>query len=117
MKEKLLAGDGVEVINDLDEVLTKLRGSKRETAQAERNYLDNNRGRLDYKGAKDRGEPLGNGAMESTCKQCEGRFHRSGQFWTKQGDEALMCLETLWRNSRWSLLFPHVPGGFDPSKN
>src|SRR5439155_1527987 len=85
--------------------------------QAERNYLENNRNRLDYKGAKERGEPLGSGAMESTCKQYQVRFHRSGQFWTRQGDEALMCLETFWRNARWSLLFPHVPPDFDPSKN
>jgi acyl-coenzyme A thioesterase PaaI-like protein len=28
-----------------------------------------------------------------------------------------MCLETFWRNGRWSLLFPHVPPNFDPSKN
>jgi hypothetical protein len=33
------------------------------------------------------------------------------------GDEALVCLETFWRNARWSLLFPHVPSDFDPSKN
>ncbi len=117
LKEKLLEGEGVEVINDLDELLKKLRGSRREAVEVERNYLENNRDRLDYKGAKERGEPLGSGAMESTCKQYEGRFHRSGQFWTTEGDEALMCLETFWRNSRWSLLFPHVPPGFDPSKN
>jgi hypothetical protein len=55
--------------------------------------------------------------MESTCKQYQVRFHRSGQFWTTAGDEALMCLETFWRNARWSLLFPHVPSGFDPSRN
>jgi hypothetical protein len=117
LKEKLLDGEGVEVINGLDELLKKLRGSRREAVEVERNYLENNRDRLDYKGAKERGEPLGSGAMESTCKQYEGRFHRSGQFWTTEGDEALMCLETFWRNSRWSLLFPHVPPGFDPSKN
>jgi len=28
-----------------------------------------------------------------------------------------MCLETFWRNGRWSLIFPHVPADFDPSKN
>jgi hypothetical protein len=117
LKEKLLAGDGVEVIDDLDSLLTKLRGSRREAVQAERNYLDNNRDRLDYQGAKEKGEPLGSGAMESTCKQYEGRFHCPGQFWTKEGDEALMCLETFWRNGRWSWLFPHVPQDFDPSKN
>lgn len=85
--------------------------------QAERNYLDNHRDRLDYKGAQENGEPLGSGAMESTCKQYQCRFHRSGQVWSREGDEALMCLETFWRNARWSLLFPHVPSGFDPSKN
>jgi hypothetical protein len=117
LKEKLLAGDGVEIIDELDCLLTKLRGARRKAVQAERNYLENNRTRLDYHGAKEKGEPLGSGGMESTCKQYQGRFHCPGQFWTKQGDEALMCLETFWRNNRWSLLFPHVPPDFDPSKN
>lgn len=117
LKEKLLAGDGVEVIDDLDQLISKLRGSRRASVQAERNYLENNRERLNYKGAKEKGEPLGSGAMESTGKQYQRRFHCPGQFWTTAGDEALMCLETFWRNGRWSLLFPHVPPDFDPSKN
>jgi len=117
LKERLLDSQGVEVIAQLDELLKRLQGSQHEVVEAERNYLDNNRQRLDYQGAKERGEPLGSGAMESTCKQYQVRFHRSGQFWTRRGDEALMCLETFWRNSRWSLLFPHVPPDFDPSKN
>jgi hypothetical protein len=117
LKDKLLDSKGVEVIEELDAILMTLRGTRRKAVQAERNYLENNRERLDYKGAKERGEPLGSGAMESTCKQYQCRFHRSGQFWTTKGDEALMCLETFWRNGRWSLLFPHVPTNFDPSKN
>jgi hypothetical protein len=117
LKEKLLESQAAEVIDDLDDLLNRLRGSRREVVQAERNYLDNNRDRLDYQGAKERGEPLGSGAMESTCKQYQCRFQRSGQFWTRMGDEALMCLETFWRNTRWSLLFPHVPPDFDPCKN
>jgi hypothetical protein len=117
LKEKLLESQAVEVIDELDSLLTRLRGSRRAAVQAERNYLDNNRDRLDYKGAKERGEPLGSGAMESTCKQYQCRFHRPGQFWTQAGDEALMCLETFWRNARWSLLFPHVRADFDPSRN
>jgi hypothetical protein len=117
LKDKLFKSQAAQVIGELDEVLKKLRGSRRETVQSERNYLVNNEQRLDYKGAKKRGEPLGSGAMESTCKQYQVRFHRSGQFWTRVGDEALMCLETFWRNRRWHLLFPHVPPGFDPSRN
>ena len=117
LQDKLLDSKGVEVIDELDAILHTLRGPRRKAVQAERNYLQNNRERLDYQGAKERGEPLGSGAMESTCKQYQCRFHRSGQFWTTEGDEALMCLETFWRNGRWSLLFPHVPAHFDPSKN
>ena len=52
-------------------------------------------------------EPLGSGAVESTCRQYQCRFKRTGQFWTMAGDEALMCLETFWRNRRWHDLFPH----------
>jgi len=117
LKEQLLESQAVEIIEELDRLLHKLRGPKRAVVQAERNYLENNRDRLDYQGAKERGEPLGSGAMESTCRQYQVRFHRSGQFWTRTGDEALMCLETFWRNARWSLLFPHVPPDFDPAKN
>jgi hypothetical protein len=117
LKDKLLESQAAEVIDELDGVLKGLRGSRREAVRAQRNYLENNRERLDYKGAKERGEPLGSGAMESTCKQYQVRFHRSGQFWTTTGDEALMCLETFWRNARWSVLFPHVPPDFDPSRN
>ncbi len=117
LKDKLLESQAAEVIDELDSVIKSLRGSRRETVRAQRNYLENNRERLDYRGAEARGEPLGSGAMESTCKQYQVRFHRSGQFWTTAGDEALMCLETFWRNARWSLLFPHVPADFDPSRN
>jgi hypothetical protein len=117
LKEKLLASQAVEVIGELDGVLKSLRGPRRKLVQSERNYLEHNRERLDYRGVKERGEPCGSGAMESTCKQYQRRFHQSGQFWTQVGDEALMCLETFWRNRRWALLFPHVPADFDPSKN
>lgn len=117
LKAKLLASQAPEVINELDAVLPRLRGARRAAVQAERNYLENNHDRLDYRGAQERGEPLGSGAMESTCRQYQVRFHRSGQFWTTSGDEALMCLETFWRNGRWSLLFPHVPANFDPARN
>ena len=117
LKDKLLNNQALEIMEDLDGLLKKLRGARRKVVAAERAYLENNRARLDYAGSRERGEPNGSGAMESTCKQYQGRFHRSGQFWTTAGDEALMCLETFWRNARWSLLFPHVPSHFDPAKN
>ena len=53
-------------------------------------------------------QPVGSGAIESACRQYQCRFKRTGQFWTTAGDEALMCLETLWRNGRWAELYPHA---------
>jgi hypothetical protein len=110
-------GRGVQVITQLQRTLRRLRQARRRAAvQTELNYFESHRGRLDYAAGQRRGEPLGSGAIESTCRQYQCRFKRPGQFWTTAGDEALMCLETFWRNGRWHRLFPHV-GHFDPSKN
>jgi len=117
LREKLLSEASVEVITDLEVVLAQLRGAKRKAVAAERNYLATHRDRLDYADARQRSEPQGSGAMESTCRQYQCRFKRPGQFWSRPGDEALMCLETFWRNGRWHVLFPHVPPTFDPSRN
>lgn len=117
LQAKLLDSQAAEVITELDTLIQKLEDSLREKVEAERDYLEKNKQRLDYTGAEEGGQPLGSGAMESTCRQYQVRFHRAGQFWTVEGDEALMCLETFWRNNRWHLLFPHVPSNFDPSKN
>jgi len=54
--------------------------------------------------------------MEPTCRQYQSRFKRPGQFWSRPGDEALMCLETFWRNGRWQSIFPHITHG-NPSRN
>lgn len=100
LKEKLQASAAAEVIHGLNEMLPRLRET-----------------RLDSRGDQDQDEPLGSGAMEPPCKQYLTRFQRSAQCWTTAGDEAPMCQETLRRNGRWSLLFPHEPADFDSSEN
>jgi hypothetical protein len=112
--KKLKAGRAVKVIAQLKAVTRRLRAKRRARAQSELKYFQTHRHRLDYHLAKKRGQPLGSGAIESTCRQYQCRFKRPGQFWTRSGDEALMCLETFWRNGRWHLLYPHSS---DPSKN
>jgi hypothetical protein len=113
---KLKEDGGCGVITGLEQLQERLEGAARESVQKEVNYLRSQRGRMDYGTAKEKGEPLGSGAMESTCRQYQARFKRTGQFWSRTGDEALMCLETFRRNGRWSLLFPHAQP-HDPSKN
>lgn len=114
--EKLKAGGAVSVINDLGSLAKRLRRKKRQTVERELNYLESHRERMDYAAARRAGEPQGSGAMESTCREYQCRFKRPGQFWSRAGDEGLMCLETFWRNGRWPLLFPHILHG-NPCKN
>ena len=114
--QKLKSGRAPALLNDLRTLAKRLRQKKRQAVEAELKYLESHQERMDYDAARRAGEPQGSGAMESTCRQYQCRFKRPGQFWSCAGDEALMCLETFWRNKRWHLLFPHSTHG-DPSKN
>jgi len=111
---QLKADASCEVITELQQRQARLEGASAEVVQREVSYLQSHRERMDYGTAKQKGEPLGSGAMESTCRQYQCRFKRPGQFWSQMGDEALLCLETFRRNERWHLLFPHSA---NPSKN
>lgn len=98
----------VKVVEQLEEILSKLpKGESAQRVDKELNYFHEHQQRMDYRAGHRRGEPIGSGAVESTCRQAQCRFKRPGQYWTSQGDEALLCLETFWRNGRWHLLFPH----------
>jgi hypothetical protein len=107
---------GAELIATLESLLKGLHQTVSSVVQKEINYFGSNLSRMRYKKGRRRGEPLGSGAIESTCRQYQCRFKRPGQFWTLAGDEGLMCLETFWRNNRWHVLFPHILHG-DPRKN
>lgn len=106
----------VKVIRQLDAALAGLPASpSAETVAKEVAYLKTHQDRMDYRAGRRAGEPIGSGPVEATCRQAQCRFKRPGQFWSTDGDEALLCLETFWRNDRWSRLFPHT--AFDPARN
>lgn len=117
--------DGPALTRSLQELQPRLAQSLQDKVQKQIDYFENNASRMEYreifkarkavkKGAATpaqilkANEPLGSGAVESTCRQYQCRFKRTGQFWSTAGDEALMCLETFWRNGRWHELFPHA---------
>ena len=100
----------LDVINALHEIradLEKLSTRQQETLDREIRYFENHKDRMDYKSGKALDQPIGSGAIESTCSQYQCRFKRTGQFWSLDGDEAFLALETLHRNGRWHRLFPH----------
>jgi len=113
---QLQRGRAPALLNDLRTLVKRLRKKKRQALAEGLAYLESHRERMDYAAARRNGEPEGSGAMESTCRQYQCRFKRPGQFWSRVGDEALMCLDTFWRNDRWHLLFPHIRH-HDPYRN
>jgi hypothetical protein len=114
--QQLKHNSAVKVVRQLEEVLAGLSaGPKVQVVTREVNYFRAHQQRMDYRAALRAGEPIGSGPVEATCRQAQCRFKRPGQFWSRAGDEALLCLETFWRNDRWHLLFPHT--AFNPARN
>lgn len=105
---QLRHGGEAGVLQTLEDLAQTVDESMREAAQRESNYFQSHKDHLDYAQGCEVGEPIGSGAIESTCRQYQCRFKRPGQFWTIDGDEALLTLETFWRNGRWATLFPHA---------
>ncbi len=99
--------DVIDTLQDIRTNLDSLTDKQCEALDRELGYLDTHKDHMDYKNAKALDQPLGSGAMESTCAQYQCRFKRTGQFWSLEGDEAFLALATLHRNDRWHLLFPH----------
>jgi len=117
LAQQLKNQSAIKVVHQLEDILAELpAGASAEVVQREVNYFHEHQDRMDYRAGRRRGEPIGSGAIESTCRQAQCRFKRPGQYWSQRGDESLLCLETFWRNERWHLLFPHNRQ-FDLSKN
>lgn len=106
----------VKGIGQLETALATLPGRTAATAVArEVEFFREHQGRMVYRAGGRAGEPIGSGPVEATCRRDQCRFKRQGQFWSQTGDKSLLCLETFWRNGRWSLHFPH--SAFTPARN
>ncbi len=115
-KKQLNNGRAIKVIREMKDAIDDLAAAPKEVLRKEVNYFKEHQDRMDYDRGRKRGEPIGSGAIESTCRQYQCRFKRTGQFWSLPGNQAIMALTTLWLNKRWSLLFPHA-AHCDPSLN
>lgn len=100
----------LDVINSLEGLhknIEEFSKKQREAIAGELKYFEEHKNRMDYKNGKALGQPVGSGAIESTCSLYQRRFKLTGQFWTLAGDEAFLALATLHRNGRWNRIFPH----------
>jgi len=104
---------GLAVIAGLEglrQTIEHATDKQREALDREIGYLTEHKHRMAYKSGKSLGQPVGSGAIESTCSQYQRRFKLTGQFWSLAGDEAFLALDTIHRNGQWHRLFPHDSG-------
>ncbi len=94
-------------LEDLIELCPQLEADHAHTVQREVNYFETHREHLHYQRVQAQGCPAGSGAMESLCGQMQGRFKRSGQFWTIEGETDLLALDLALRNDDWDALWEH----------
>lgn len=99
--------DVIHGLEGLRSMIAQLTTEQRTALEREIGYFNQHKNRMDYKEGKRLGQPVGSGAVESTCSQYQRRLKLTGQFWSLAGDEAFLALSTLHRNGRWPLLFPH----------
>jgi hypothetical protein len=99
--------DVIQGLEGLRATLDQFTASQQEAIERELGYFEEHKDRMDYKTGESLGQPVGSGAVESTCSQFQRRFKLPGQFWSLEGDEAFLALATLHRNERWNQLFPH----------
>jgi hypothetical protein len=104
---------GLDVIAGLEglrQTIEQATDKQREALDREIGYLSEHKHRMAYQSGKSLGQPVGSGAIESTCSQYQRRFKLTGQFWSLAGDEAFLALDTIHRNGQWLRLFPHDSG-------
>ena len=80
-------------------------GPTGEVIRREQNYFAGHARRMNYQAVAARGWTIGSGAVESACLQRQGRFKRSGQFWTPRGQQHLCALIEARQNGHWDPLW------------
>lgn len=74
------------VLDEVNPLAKKLRGSRREEALENIGYVENNKDRMLYGTYRKQGLFYGSGVVEAGCKTIIGqRLKNSGMFWTKPG--------------------------------
>lgn len=75
-----------------------------EAVRKEKNYFAGQAKRMRYRDFARHGWPIGSGAVESSCRQKQCRFKRSGQFWSETGLRYLGAVIEARHNGHWNEL-------------
>jgi len=86
------------------------RGQRGKILRQEQGCFERQQGRMNYQAAARRGWPIGSGAVESACRQKQGRFKRCGQLGTTRGFRHLAALDEARRHDPRTELWSRETG-------
>ena len=83
--------------------------AKRNTIQGQINYFQENKTRMDYKGYREMGLPIGSGTVESSCKHViVKRLKQSGMIWAPSGAKGMLQIRSSLKSHRFEQDFRSV---------
>ncbi len=93
-------------INDvLGEIRRLCRGKRSKKLNTERNYFVRNRGRMKYAEIRQKGLPIGSGAMESAIRRVVNlKLKGASIYWLREHAEAMLLLRSYFKAGRWNML-------------
>lgn len=106
-KQRLKAG----AVEELEAVFRQLSKRKPEELEKQLTYLDRNRARLRYPAFREKGMPIGSGAVESSVRRVINlRLKGTSVSWTEEHAEGILHLRAHAKSNRWSELEANVLG-------
>lgn len=98
----LLQGAINEVIAELRRLC---RGKRSKKLRTERDYFLRNRSRMNYAEIRQKGFPIGSGAMESAIRRVVNlRLKGASIYWLRDNVEAMLLLRSYFKAGRWDTL-------------
>jgi len=97
--------------SDINKVLKRIKRLKVDVKlrNLTYNYLESNRGRMDYKVYRKRNLLIGSGAIESAHRTVvQKRCKRSGQRWSMPGAQRVLNLRVCSMSNRWDIVRQHI---------
>jgi hypothetical protein len=89
----------------LEEIRRLCRGRRSKKLNTERDYFVRNQGRMNYAEIRQKGLPLGSGAMESAIRRVVNlKLKGASIYWLRENAEAMLLLRSYFKAGRWGML-------------
>ena len=100
---RLLLQGAIDLL--ITEIRRLCRGSRSKKLKTEREYFLRNRSRMNYADIRQKGLPIGSGAIESAIRRVVNlKLKGASIYWRRENAEAMLMLRSYFKAGRWNML-------------